>query len=349
MPISVVVGGQYGSEGKGKVAHFIANERQARFAVRVGGPNSGHTVIGRNGSPIIFRHLPTACLLPDVVSVIPPGSYLDVPLFLNELKHIGGDVNKVAIDPRAWVIASSDVAAESKWDLSTTIGSTGTGTGAAVARRIMRAGPGTFAKDAPELKAYIRDTSEILAKAIRTGERVVVEGTQGFGLSLLHSDAYPYCTSRDTGAAAFVGEAGLSPIDVDEILLVVRTFPIRVAGSSGPLNDEIDWETITIESGHKRAIVERTSVTNRVRRVGRFDPVLVKRAISHNHPTCIVLNHVDYVDSQCAEQLGITQRALEFIRKTEMLIDSAIALVGFGPASLTWRDSRGLKKRNRVT
>ena len=86
---------------------------------------------------------------------------------------------------------------------------------------------------------------------LEAGQRIIIEGTQGFGLSLLHSKYYPFVTSRDTTAAAFVSEAGLSPLDVDDIVLVLRAFPIRVGGNSGPLPNEIDWDTVTSESGQQ--------------------------------------------------------------------------------------------------
>ena len=91
--------------------------------------------------------------------------------------------------------------------------------------------------------------SVLLRQHLDAGERLVLEGTQGFGLSLVHSSYYPFVTSRDTTAAAFVSEAGFSPLDVDEIVLVIRAFPIRVGGNSGPLPNEIDWHTLSTESG----------------------------------------------------------------------------------------------------
>src|SRR2546423_426787 len=160
MPISVVVGGQFGSEGKGKVAHFIAKEKRASIAVRVGGPNSGHTVIDPSGKALVFRHLPTACLLPTVMSVLPPGNYLDVHTLLAEIRQTGSQPERIAIDPYAWVINESDIQAEMKGSLRSAIGSTGSGTGAAVARRISRSDSGTFAKDIPELQPYIRETTQ---------------------------------------------------------------------------------------------------------------------------------------------------------------------------------------------
>ncbi len=343
MPVTVVIGGQFGSEGKGKVSHFLAQETRVAFAVRVGGPNSGHTVIDPFGKPIIFRHLPTPCILPDVVSVIPPGSYLHIDTLLGEIRQVGLPSERLAIDPHAWIISSLDEKAEADGGLKGAIGSTGAGVGASLLRRIGRAGPSTFAKDIPELMPFLKDTGEILGLALKNRQRVLVEGTQGFGLSVLHSPHYPYCTSRDTTASAFVSEAGLSPMDVDEVVLVLRTFPIRVGGASGPLPNEIDWATVTAESGYPRNLIEFTSVTKRVRRVARFDPEIVRRAILHNRPTCIALNHLDYVDAQCTKGNRLTQRSREFVQKTESLIGSRISLLGFDRDSLAWRDLKARK------
>src|SRR5206468_2063696 len=106
------------------------------------------------GEAIIFRHLPTACVCPEVTSVVPPGSYLSVPLLLRELQSIDSNSARVAIDPHAWVVLDSDAAKEA--ELSTAIGSTATGTGAALIRRIQRLEIGSFAKDVPDLKPFIR-------------------------------------------------------------------------------------------------------------------------------------------------------------------------------------------------
>jgi adenylosuccinate synthase len=336
MPITVVVGGQFGSEGKGKVAHFLAREKRVRYAVRVGGSNSGHTVIGSHGEPIIFRHLPTACLLAEVISVIPAGSYLNSSILLGEIEKARLTPEHLAIDPHAWVIEESDRYSEKADGLQRSIGSTESGTGAAVIRRASRGAAGTFAKDLHELGHYLRDTAELLHNGLERRERVLVEGTQGFGLSLLHSGSYPYCTSRDTTAASFVSEAGLSPIDVDEVVLVLRTFPIRVSGNSGLLANEVDWATVAAESGNAPTLVEHTSATNRIRRVARFDAEVVRRAIMYNKPTLVALNHLDYVDATCRVERRPTQRALEAVRKIEIEIGSPISLLGFGPDVLVW-------------
>jgi adenylosuccinate synthase len=241
---------------------------------------------------------------------------------------------RVVIDPDAWIVTDDDIDRETRGSLIDAIGSTGSGTGAAVMRRVDRRCSGPFAKDVPELRPYMSYTTELMVDALNNNSRIVVEGTQGFGLSLLHSRVYPHCTSRDTTAGAFVSEAGLSPIDIDEIVLVVRAFPIRVAGNSGPLPSETTWDSVTRESGCGQRRIEYTSVTRKVRRVARFDKEVVKRAIAHNRPTTIVMNHLDYVDAECALTGRATQRVVQFLRNVESQIGVSVDLLGFGPDSL---------------
>lgn len=85
MPVSIVVGGQYGSEGKGKVVHHFAKEFKVKAAVKVSGTNSGHTFIDEDGKAHIHRVLPSASTLPGVHSIIPAGAVFDPGAELNAL------------------------------------------------------------------------------------------------------------------------------------------------------------------------------------------------------------------------------------------------------------------------
>lgn len=333
MPATVIVGGQFGSEGKGKVAQFWANETSARAAVRVGGSNSGHTTIETPAGRYVLRQLPTAALLPDVVCVLPPGSYIDPEILLREIQQLALPLERLIIDPLAMLITQNDIQVERRSDLTARIGSTASGTGAAVTRRIARLDQDHLAAGHPELQPYLASTAEALRGLLDRGERVVLEGTQGFGLSLLHSPHYPKTTSRDTTAAGVVAEAGVSPLDVDEVVLVVRAFPIRVAGDSGPFGaPEIDWGTIAAEGGHSEALAEFTSVTGRLRRVARFDPVIVQEAIRANQPSSIVLNHVDYVDA--AAEGALTEKTSRFVARIADQVGRAPDFIGLAPDGL---------------
>lgn len=332
MPITIVVGGQYGSEGKGKVAHYFAREMKASFVVRCGGPNSGHTVIDEQGDARIFQQLPTAAILPDVKLAICSGSYIDLEVLFREIKETDLDAGRLFIDPDAVIITKELKAREAGCNLMERIGSTGSGTGAAVAARSNREDSLTFVKDIRELEPFATDVTEILRDALDRHERIIIEGTQGFGLSPLHARHYPYTTSRDTTAAAFLAETGLSPLDVDDVVLTIRAFPIRVAGNSGPLKDEISWETITAEGMHYLPIEERTSVTKQVRRVARFNPDIVKMAVKINNPTRVVMNHLDYLCG--AQQRFCSQRVTDLIHRVQRAITVHIDYLGFGPHSI---------------
>lgn len=334
MSISIVVGGQYGSEGKGKVAHFLARERHATAAVRIGGPNSGHTVYDDRGSKFIFQHLPTAAVLPEVLCVLAAGSYIDVPRLLHEVQLVKLPISRLKIDPNAVVITEQHRVTESLVGLRAGIGSTLTGTGAAVVDRVSRTAPIRFAKDEPLLLPYLCETKQLLRNFLERGDRVVIEGTQGFGLSVLHTPHYPYATSRDTTAAGFLSEVGLSPLDVDEVALVIRSFPIRVPGHSGPLENECTWDDVTDGSAAPERLQELTSVTKSVRRIARFSPSIVRDAIIANRPTLVFLNHADYWDYACRRAGLATPKVRRSIQDVERAISRSIDYVGVNERDL---------------
>lgn len=335
MPVTVIVGGQFGSEGKGKVAYWLADKRQARVAIRVGGPNSGHTAIDERGQRHIFRQLPTPALLPSVHLVLPPGAYIDPDLLLQEISQIKLEPERLLIDPCAALVQEHDRQVEKHQQLQDRIGSTQTGTGSAVASRALRDPRVRLAKDDCRLSPYLHDTRIFLRQHLRQGTRIILEGTQGYGLSLLHSGNYPYTTSRDTSAAGFIMEAGLSPMgDVDEIFLVIRSFPIRVPGFSGDLPRETDWETITRDSGAEKPIREYTSVTNRLRKVARFHPGVVRAALEAHPGAQIVLNHLDYVDAECDRKNEVTAVAAPFVDYVERELETPVSYCGVSPSRL---------------
>lgn len=350
MPVTVVVGGQFGSEGKGKVAHWLAREREAACAVRVGGSNSGHTVVEADGTRHVFRHLPTAAVLPDIRCFLGAGSYIDPEVFLKEVESVDLSHNRILVDPEASVITEEHKRRERNSGLRREIGSTLSGTGAAVQDRISRDESFVRAGDHPALAPFVSSVAESLRDSLEAGERVILEGTQGYGLSLIHSEHYPYVTSRDTTAASFLAEAGLSPRDADEIVLVLRAFPIRVGGSSGPLPREIDWETVTRASGTPRDLLqEHTSVSGSLRRVARFDSRVVEEAIRVNQPTEIVINHLDYVDWQCRVKGGATPPVVEFLKEIEGLLGRRVDHFGFGPRRDQMREAVPALKASQAT
>lgn len=317
MALKIIVGGQFGGEGKGKVAYWLAKNKNINYSIRIGGSNSGHTVIHK-GKKYIFRHLPTPCLLESHVSILAAGTYIDLEVLEKEIELAALNPSTLWIDSNAVIITSGDKDTEHKENLRASIGSTLSGTGQGVINRIERKTDKILAKHCSQLLPYVVDTKLNIRELLDAGENVLVEGTQGYGLSLLHSDYYPFTTSRDTTAAGFLSEIGMSPFDVDDIYLVIRAYPIRVEGNSGPLLHETSWKSIGIEA-------ELTSVTKEERRVAEIDCNLIKKAIAANQPTKIILNHLDYVSEQ---------KASDFVSKVEAEISNKISYFGFDSLGL---------------
>ena len=347
MPVSIVIGGQFGSEGKGKVAlEIVRRAPEPVVAVRVGGPNSGHTAYDRHGRKHVLRQLPAACIDRDVDVVLPAGSYIDVSVLLDEIERLDYPGERIKVSAQARIITEAHREWERQAGLGDAIGSTGSGVGAAVMASVSREARNFHllskaAEDDSRLSAFIvDDTSRYLRQRVEAKCRVVVEGTQGFGLSLLDGGYWPKATSRPTTAAAALAEAGLSPVDVDDVTMVIRSFPIRVSGKSGPLVKEITWEEVAAHTGQRtEELREYTTVTGRLRRVGKFDADLVRRALDTNRPTRLALNHLDYIGPE--SDLGNESSKLaQFIRRTESCLGRKADWYGFSPSRIVERKAR---------
>jgi adenylosuccinate synthase len=332
--VDVVVGGQYGSEGKGHIVSYLAREYD--LLVRVGGPNAGHTVMTFEGGTFVHHQLPSGTLTnPTAKLLIAPGAVLRVDKLLKEINDCGVDAARLRIDGRAVVIRDEDIDAET--DLEARIGSTRQGVGAATARRIMqRGGDVTLVRDIPELSPYVAPADEILALAYARGDRILLEGTQGSSLSLYHGD-YPFVTSRDTTVPGCLAEAGIAPLRVRRVVMVVRTYPIRVAsppdGTSGPIANEIDWDVVADRAGLDETELrqtEKTSTTRRDRRVGEFDWNQIRLAAALNGPTDIALTFTDYLDRANASARRfdqLTARTVQFIEELEDVAGAPVSLI----------------------
>lgn len=332
MPATIVVGGQYGSEGKGKVVALLASRCRSPWLVRCGGPNSGHTVT-INGRDVILRQVPSCTEPQEATFCIAAGCAVDENLLLQELDLLKIAQNRIIVDPRAVLVTDEDREAERA--ALRDIASTFSGTGAATIRRISRRKDVVLAKHSSLLagRCRVEVVAQLLHGVLDRGNEVIVEGTQGFALSLLHGPDYPFVTSRDTTAAGFAMEVGLSPLLVDKIVMVIRTFPIRVGGPSGPLADEISWDQIATISGAPHVIPEYTSVTKRLRRVARFDLEAVKLACDYNRPTSLALmglDRVDYGNKGITRFTDLTVTARGFIERLELATDVRVEFCGTG-------------------
>ena len=345
MPVTVVVGGQFGSEGKGKICAHLAVADDVDYMVRCGGPNSGHTVyVG--GVRYQLRQVPSGFMNPQTRLLIAPGALIDPDVFTREIEICGLGPERIGVDKNAGVIEVADAQNERSLDLSGRLGSTGTGVGSAVSRRVLRDPHFRLAQDHPALAPFVTSVQDELSAAVRRNRSIVVEGTQGYGLSLYHADEWPYRTSRDTTAHSFLGEVGLGVRDY-EVVLAIRSYPIRVAGNSGPLPNEITWDDVRRDSGYPHAIAEFTTTTNRLRRVARFDWSVVDAAVSANAPTQIALHGADYIDYANYAALNwsqLTDTARQFVNGLEARIGAPVSFVGTGPTNEDLIDRRAVAK-----
>lgn len=357
----VVAGAQFGSEGKGAVADHLTRVEREEFpvAVRVAGPNAGHTVYGRcpdgcsSGQPDHFfngtwighpwrlRTVPVVAVNnPNAVIVIAAGSEIDLGVLSGELWELdsaGYDVTgRLLIDRQATILDPKHVAEEVADKIQERLGSTAKGIGAARAARIWR--KAELAQDIPELAEFMADTAEAIYAALERGNTVLIEGTQGFGLGL-HAGMYPKCTSSDARAVDFLAMAGVSPwhpsVTEFEVWLAARVRPIRVAGNSGPMKGETSWDALGLPE-------EYTTVTKKVRRVGEWDGDLVRRAVIANGGAPVVRLAVTMVDTLYPALAG---RDLDpaaddvdaWLKSLEDEVGAKVEFVGTSPVNGYWR------------
>lgn len=314
--LEIVVGAQYGSEAKGHVTARLLDKRRALDVqrmeahtlrpwvnVRVAGPNAGHTAYDKTGRAWPLRSVPVGATRDfPLTLVIAPGSEIDPQVLVDEVEALSAagllQDKTLYVDPSATLIESRHRETEADRDLTAKIGSTGKGIGAARADRIMRSAKRLV--DDKNVVDRIRALPNVSFTPYMYSpyDRVVIEGTQGYGLGL-HGRFYPQCTSSDCRAVDFCAMAGISPWNTTTLVwAVARMFPIRVAGNSGYMHGETTWDALGLPE-------ERTTVTKKVRRVGQWDMDLVRDAVMANGGGAQVSVALTMVDQRWPELAGL--------------------------------------------
>lgn len=339
--LTVLVGGQYGSEGKGAIAAHVADKY--RVHVRVGSPNAGHTIYWK-GAKHVMQSIPCGWINQDALIVIGRGALLNMKQLMKELVHImeyyPNFLNRLAIDECAGVLDEKFHEEEGgvNGEMHRRIGSTGEGVGPARIARLKR-DPNQFHlfKDVAEEygleKCLYKDTPSLITEYQDFGHSILIEGTQGSGLSLLHSH-WPYCTSVDTNAAGIISEVGIAPSRVTDVLMVVRTYPIRVAGNSGPMENEITWGELSKRIG--KEVMEKTTVTKKTRRVAEWDDKLFSDSCTLNAPTEIALTFADYIDPAVygLNNWDVVTRSVSLMAFIDKHIPQGVKYIGTGPKTV---------------
>lgn len=324
MTSTVVVGGFFGDEGKGKIISYLAVKDNPTIIVRGGaGPNAGHTI--RDGEKIYkVRMLPSGFLNKNAKVMIGPGVVVNPEVLKKEIDDFDA-VGRSFIDKHCGIIEETHLLRDSKGELKEKIGSTGSGTGPANSDRAMRTLK--LAKDFDSLSSLITDVPQEINSALSSNGNVLIEGTQGTFLSLWHG-TYPFVTSKDVTASGICADIGIGPTKIDEVIVVFKSYVTRVG--TGPLENEL-----SIEDAEKKGWSEFGTVTGRQRRAADFDFKLASRAIMLNGATQISLTKLDVLFPECVGLTSfddLTESAKEFVKNIEEKLSLPVTLIGTGPA-----------------
>lgn len=331
MPVLVVVGLQWGDEGKGKVVHFLS--RNADYIVRYqGGNNAGHTVVF-DGKEFVLHLLPSGILEEGKKCVIGNGVVVDPEALLEEinfLKKKGIKIkNRLFISDSAHIILPYHKVLDGIREKVQNIGTTKRGIGPCYADKYSRTGikmcdyldRETFnilveknlkekskifghAK-AEEIKKEIFKKYSALAGKIReyvTDISVIVNDRINKNKRILFESAqgtlldidfgtYPYVTSSNPVAGAVCTGCGIGPTKVDSVLGIAKAYTTRVG--EGPFPTELSDST----GRYLRKIgKEFGATTGRPRRCGWFDAVGMRYAVRLNGCSSIVITKLDVLD-----------------------------------------------------
>ena len=326
MTCTVIVGGFFGDEGKGKLTAYLAVRDAPAIVARGGvGPNAGHTV-QIQGKTYSLRMIPSGFVSRESRLLIGPGVLVNPEIFLREVE-VTQTKGRVGVDRQCAAIEQRHIEQETQSEhLAKKIGVTKSGVGACNADRALRTAQ--LAKDIPGLSGFLTDVSEEINKALDRKDLVLLEGSQGTFLSLYHG-TYPYCTSKDVTASAICSDVGIGPTNVDDVIVVFKAFVTRVG--EGHLEGQL-----TEEETQRRGWQEFGTVTRRPRRAAPFSFDLAKKAVHLNGATQAAITKMDVVfpDAVGAKTFeDLPRAAIDFVKRVEDAIGIPVTLIGTGPSN----------------
>lgn len=309
MNIDMTMDGMWGSCGKGGVTGWLAKRNNYDAVVCAYGTQAGHSYNDRErGIKMMVQQLPVGVTCPGLKHVfIGPGALIHLETLEREIAEYLLPDQQLYIHEHAAVV-TDDHARREKDRGQTRMGSTAKGVGQAMVDRILRdpesKAVARLGFKGTSLEKYVVDRHTYVHELSKSNN-LLVEGAQGFGLSLYHGD-WPYVTSRDVTPWQIAADCGL-PFVLSHFIrvwMVMRTYPIRVNnrdGSSGPAYSgqrETSWEEI----GQKP---ELTTVTKLERRVFEFSQMQFEHAMIHcaGLDTKVVLTFADYCSSEVLDSI----------------------------------------------
>ncbi|MBI4677467.1 MAG: adenylosuccinate synthase [Elusimicrobia bacterium] len=330
MPAIVIVGVQWGDEGKGKVVDYLS--RSADFVVRYqGGNNAGHTVVF-DGKTFAMHLVPSGVFLPKVRNVIGNGVVVDPKALRGEVEMLEGRGIRVRgrlhVSLSAHVILPYHIVLDGlREESGHGIGTTRRGIGPCYEDKVARVGirvadyldPGAFKALVDQnlrlracdlervkpkalireevfaeyeplrgfLKPFCCDVAILLEKALKAGERVLLESAQGAMLDV-DFGTYPFVTSSNPVAGGACSGSGIGPTSIGGVVGVTKAYTTRVG--LGPFPTEIEGRT----ARYLRQVgKEYGATTGRPRRIGWLDLVQLKAALRVNGVSNLAMMKLD--------------------------------------------------------
>ena len=352
--LTVLLDGQAGSSGKGVLgSHLCEYAKNWQFACNAFAPQAGHWVKLDDGRKFFYQTLNSCAYMVDKYEklYIGPGAIIELPALFREIKENNVPPHKLGISPVAAILQDIDSGYErgildfdgfptEKHDGTMKAGSTAHGAGACRARRVLRRREAKYARDIPELKQFLCDVPGEIIQRLKDGQSGLLEIAQGFQLSYLLAEMFPYTTSRNCTTAAGLDDMMLPVHYAGNVIINLRTYPIRInsnkyldgnrhmtwdevqkyekegkpyqvvkynSGPGYPDQVETTWEEVTKISGSPTPITEITSVTKLPRRVFTFSKQNLKQSIEYNRANGWVflsVNFVNYLDGDMTGRRG---------------------------------------------
>ena len=374
--VTVVLDSMAGSCGKGKFIGYLSRKDKVDVAINNFMSNAGHTWVSEDGEPVMTQHLPTSIVSEDTIMIIGPGSAITPSILFNEILRYKNIISErlVIIHPRAMVIQPYHCEKEKEILRS---GSTFKGCGTAQADKIMRApwvklfGDWFYNVDWSDIINditgeklseddvwYIKDVISvsdhvnIIDGIISDGGKVMIEGSQGCDLDINYGLDYPHTTSRQCHAGQLIADCGISPRLIDDIIMIMRPYPIRISNTTNLKNpdgselitssgdyagaSEISWDEIKRRCGAPDNVEfgEITTVTKKTRRVFELNTERLLYTCMINKPTQIAINFIQYIDYNalnCTDYNQLPKKARDFIQYIENITGIPVTLIGTGP------------------
>jgi adenylosuccinate synthase len=306
MKIDVVLGLQYGDEGKGKVCHSLLKDGDYTHVVRFnGGGNAGHTIY-HNGKKLVTHLVPSGVLY-GKKSVIGPGCVVNIKKFFEELRYLNNEgvetEGRVFIARNAHIVTEDHIAEDSR---DSRIGTTKTGNGPAYRDKYVRTG--LRAEDYAELRPYLIDMYDEFYGRNSEGHVVMAEGAQAFGLDVDWGD-YPYVTSSHCGVGSVMLN-GFNHKDIRNVYGVIKAYDTYVGAKKfqddDPILDKI--QEVGCEWG---------ATTGRKRQCNWLDLDLVTRAMRMNGVNRLIVNKVDVLNAVGVWKVKLRGETREFNSEKE--------------------------------